>query len=259
MTLNLDDWHQRFQQQARWTETLRAHIFSRAQSRRGGRILDVGCGTGAVSAPVARGYPSFHVTGLDIDIPRLRFARTADPAGRYLGGDALRLPFPDGVFDLTFCHYLLLWIGEPEKALREMVRVTRPTGWVAALAEPDYGGRIDYPPALAELGRRQTDALGRQGADPETGRKLAGLLAEAGVCVQEGGILGSRIEYSEEPAEMEWKILREDLGEEFPDTTWKHLREADREARTSGRRVLYIPTFYAAGPIRGVPPDRKDA
>lgn len=220
MTLTLDEWHERFLQQAGWTGPLRAHLFARAVIREARRILEVGCGTGAVCAPAAREYPSAWVVGLDIDLPRLRFARGRDPACRYTGGDTFHLPFANGSFDLTFCHYLLLWIREPQAALREMVRVTRRGGWVAALAEPDYGGRIDHPEELASIGRMQSDSLRRQGADPGIGRELAGLFSESGVRVETSGVLGAELNPgggSSMEAELELKILREDLGAAFSD------------------------------------------
>ncbi len=252
MTLTLDDWHERFLQQAGWTESLRAHLFARAGVRDAHRILEAGCGTGAVSAATARAHPSASVTGLDIDPARLRFARAHAPDCRYAHGDALRLPFRSGAFDLTYCHYLLLWIGDPQQALREMVRVTRRGGWVAALAEPDYGGRIDYPPEFAAIGRMQAESLRRQGADTEIGRKLAGLFHNSGIRLETSGVLGADLPSgggNSTEAGLELKILLEDLGEKISGPERDALREADRAARNSGRRVLFIPTFYAAGTV----------
>jgi SAM-dependent methyltransferase len=250
MTFSLEDWHRRYRLQALWTEVLRAHIFSKAGIRKARTVLEVGCGTGAVSAPLGRAHPSAQVFGVDIDESRLRFAFTRDRSCRYAGGDALRLPFHDAMFDLTFCHYLLLWVAAPGAALREMARVTRRGGWVAALAEPDYGGRIDYPPPLDELGRRQTESLRRQGADPEYGRRLAGRLAESGVRVRECGVLGAQRlsdAADSQAAESEWEMLLEDLGDALPEADRRAFRTADRTAREAGRRVLFIPTFFAAG------------
>jgi SAM-dependent methyltransferase len=250
MPFTLEDWHSRYRLQALWTESVRAHILARAGIARARAVLEVGCGTGAVIADVGRGFPAAKVVGLDIDAERVRFARARDAACRYAGGDALRLPFPAEAFDLTFCHYLLLWVRDPRAALGEMVRVTRRGGWVAALAEPDYGARIDYPPPLDDFGRRQTEALRRQGADPEIGRRLAGLFAETGVRVAECGVLGAQGAAGEadgEEAQSERAVLVEDLAGELTEAGRQAFLEADRGERRAGRRVLYIPTFFAAG------------
>lgn len=247
MPLSIEEWHDRFCQQARWTEPLRAHLFSRPTIRRAQRILEVGCGTGAVSACVARENPSARVIGLDIDIARLGFARSHDPASAYVAGNGVRLPFPPGAFDLVLCHYLLLWIPSPVDALREMARVAIPGGWVIALAEPDHSARIDYPSPLEELGAAQTAALTRQGADPALGRRLAELFTDAGLIVEETGILGSQdipAEQTRLESELEWKILQDDIGHEISESEWKEYRQVDTDARRRGVRVLFIPTFY---------------
>jgi ubiquinone/menaquinone biosynthesis C-methylase UbiE len=247
MSLSIENWHERFRQQARWTSSLRAHFFSREDIRRAQRILEVGCGTGAVSSSVARDFPRASVAGVDLDIPRLRFARSYDPACAYAAGDGRELPFPARSFDLVFCHYLLLWIPSPVQALREMARVARPGGWVIALAEPDYSTRIDSPPPLESLGRLQTEALRRQGADPTLGRRLASLFAEAGLSVEETGILGSRDLHGvqmDEDSELEWRVLKEDIGPEATNSEWETFRRADSDARRRGDRILFVPTFY---------------
>ena len=138
----------------------------------------MGCGTGAVTARL-HSYAQSGVYGLDLNLAYLTLARQNDPGTRFVGGDACQIPCSSGVFDAVVCHYFLLWVSQPETALAEMIRVTRPGGAVIAFAEPDYGGRIDYPPRLAELGRLQTEAMRDQGADPETGRKLSSLFHAA--------------------------------------------------------------------------------
>jgi ubiquinone/menaquinone biosynthesis C-methylase UbiE len=250
MPLSIAQWHDRFRQQARWTEALRAHFFSREEIRRARRILEVGCGTGAVSASVARDFPRASVAGVDLDIPRLRFARSQVPACAYAAGDGRRLPFPAQAFDLVYCHYLLLWIPSPEQALREMVRVALPGGWVAALAEPDHTARKDSPPPLDELGKLQTDALRRQGADPALGRRLADLFADAGLiveetgCLESSGVIGGE---AEEDLVLEWQIAKEDIGTMVADSEWQRFRRADSDARQRGDRVLFVPTYYCLG------------
>lgn len=247
MPLSMDDWHNRFCQQACWTESLRAHFFSRKDLGRLRRILEVGCGTGAVSASVARELPSAKVIGVDLNIRRLEFARSHAPASAFAAGDGKQLPFPPRAFDLVLCHYLLLWIPSPLLALREMARVVRPGGWVIALAEPDHTARIDFPPPLDELGRLQMEALRRQGADPALGRRLASLFADAGLSVEETGILGSQDIHSvrpDEDSELEWRILKEDVGPAVTSSEWERFRKADSAARNRRERILFVPTFY---------------
>ncbi|MBN1440880.1 MAG: methyltransferase domain-containing protein [Anaerolineales bacterium] len=250
MTLTLADWHDRFLQQARWTDSLRSHLFERAGIDRARRILEVGCGTGAVTESAARSHPETLVCGVEIDLARLGFARACGARSAYLGGDALRLPFRDGAFGLVFCHYFLMWVRESAQALREMVRVTRSGGWVAAMAEPDHDARIDHPAELTAFGRRQTEALRRQGADTAAGRRLAELFCDAGIRLLECGVMASAAlpdAGGEKAAESELRILREDLQGEVAEEEWQAFRTAERSARENGRRVLHIPTFYAAG------------
>jgi ubiquinone/menaquinone biosynthesis C-methylase UbiE len=252
MPLLLDDWHARYQQQARWTSPLRAHLFSRIGIAPMRRVLEVGCGTGAVLAGIPRGGSAPPPVGLDRDPDRLRLARTAAPAARAAGGDALRLPFGAGTFDAVLCHFLLLWVGEPRAAVREMARVTRRGGWVLALAEPDYGGRIDHPPELETVGRMQTEALRRQGADPAVGRRLAEIFSAAGIILRECGVLGARTDPGQTDAaaaDLELRVLRDDLGDTLSSRDWSAFVDADRRARENGSRILFVPTFYAAGVV----------
>ena len=88
-------------------------------------------------------------------------------------------------FDITFCHFLLLWVQHPLQALSEMQRVTRPGGFVLALAEPDYDHRLDTPASLTLLGRWQAESLRRQGADPGIGARLADLFRQTGLQIVE--------------------------------------------------------------------------
>ena len=150
------DWHSRFLQQAAWTKDLRAYLFERAGIKKARRVLEVGCGTGAILSDFST--PA-KVNGLDLEQARLVEARRHVPSVELARGNALSLPYASAIFDITFCHFLLLWIPQPVSALREMKRVTRAGGAVLALAEPDYISRIDKPAALAPLGRWQTEVL----------------------------------------------------------------------------------------------------
>lgn len=242
-------WHARYQQQAGWTAGLRGYLLPRAGISEARRVLDVGCGTGVLLDEIATSSRS-GVHGLDIDQNALAWAKRSAPLASLVCGDALHLPYASRVFDLAVCHFVLLWLADPLQALQEMTRTVRPGGAIVALAEPDYGGRIDHPGALEVVGRLQTDSLREQGADPRMGRKLTGLFHRAGLSQVESGVLGAQ--WTEMPAaqnfDLEWQVLLHDLKKsselhQSPDAD--RLRAA--AAWKSDERVLYVPTFYAWG------------
>ena len=142
---------------------------------------------GGCSKWVAAPGPSFPawplgaaIHGLDLEPARLAEARRHAPQATLACANALWLPYASGVFDITFCHFLLLWVRDPLQALREMKRVTRPGGSILALAEPDYNARVDKPDELASLGRWQAESLRRQGARPGPGEPAAGVVPPGG-------------------------------------------------------------------------------
>ena len=243
-------WHRRYQQQAGWTRPLRDYLFQQINPAADAAVLDVGCGTGALLEEfVQRGFSNCY--GLDISAANLSFARSISaPAARLVRGDAHQLPFPDGAFDLAVCHYTLLWVADPMRVTAEMRRVTRPGGYVVALAEPDYGGRIDYPAELSKLADWQTQSLRRQGADPCMGRKLRQVFRSAGLNAA-GGILGSQWNASPKPDDsqadrVENAVLAADLQTlPLAPGQVEELLRLDQQAQRSGERLLYIPTFYA--------------
>ncbi len=241
------DWHTRYLQQARWTKNLRQYLFRLAGVSQAGRILDVGCGTGVLEAETPE-YQRPGWIGLDIRHNSLSQARRHAPECRFVEGNALALPFSKSSFDIVLCHFFLFWASDPRQALTEMKRVTRPGGSVLVLAEPDYGGRLDYPTELEQLGCWQAESLRNQGADPFIGRRLSALCQQAGLQVIESGVLGGQwsSKSSQDELMAEWEILRFDLGN-IPGIDAEEidkLFEVDQAAARQGGRVLFVPTFY---------------
>lgn len=241
---NATIWHNRYLQQAGWTAQSRMYLYQKAGLTSASRVLEPGCGTGAILADC----PASSLFGLDWDITGLRVAHRTVPHARLTCGNGMNLPYPPGVFDACICHFYLLWV-EGEIAIIEMCRVTRPGGVVIALAEPDYGGRIDRPIELAELGRLQGKALEQQGADPMTGRKLAKMFTLAGLKNITTGVMGG--EWNQRPLdaawEQEWAALEHDLGDSLGQQRFEELRRLDAAAWAHGERILFVPTFYAIG------------
>lgn len=164
------DWHSRYSQQAVWTRDLRLYLFDKAGLAQASRVLEVGCGTGAILRELVT-PATLH--GLDLNPAALTECRIHAPAESLVRGDALLLPYANEAFDIVYCHFLLLWVRDPLQALLEMKRVTPPAGHILAFAEPDYSNRIDKPDELIKLGQWQTESLKKQGADPSFGSRLA--------------------------------------------------------------------------------------
>ncbi len=240
-----EEWDRQFARQAGWTRATRLHLYRRANLLRARRVLDVGSGTGVVTEEVAA-RTSGQVIGVDVDPVMVAYAQKRGGRTEYRLGDAHDLPFRQGWFDVTLCHFLLLWCREPDRAAQEMVRVTRPGGTILICAEPDYGGRIDYPDL--PLGRWQQEALRREGADPCLGRKLRHLLAplpsvrsvEVGLVPGLWDIPVYRAEF-----EAEWALWERTLAKFVPPHELVQVKAADWAAVESGERLVFIPLFYA--------------
>ena len=249
--LTAQEWHHRYQQQAGWTQAMRHFVMRRLDLAHGKRTLEIGCGTGAVTADLAATYRT-DVHGIDLNFSFLELAHQADPGTRYVCADAFSLPYPRGCFDGVVCHFFLLWIREIPSLLREIQRVTQSGGFFMALAEPDYGGRIDFPDSLSELGQWQALALANQGANPNMGRRLMAELNAAGFERIEAGLIGGqwKTSFDKLAFDQEWRIIQADLNETVSPARLQALRQMDEVAHQKGERILYVPTFYAVGQIK---------
>ncbi len=170
----------------RWRTAENSAGYLLARLPPGARVLDVGCGPGTITADLAARVPQGRVTGIDAAADVLAIAR--DEAGRrglanvrFQAGDAYRLAFGDGTFDVVHAHQVLQHLSDPVAALTEMRRVCRPGGLVAA-RDGDYAGMIWFPPdpeltEWQDLYRAVARALG---GEPDAGRRLLSWARAAG-------------------------------------------------------------------------------
>ena len=149
-------------------------------------VLDVGCGPGTITADLAARVPQGQVTGIDRAADVLASARQeADRRGqgnvRFETGDAYRLAFGDGTFDVVHAHQVLQHLSDPVAALAEMRRVCRPGGLVAA-RDGDYGGFFWFPsdPGLDEWQALYRNVARALGGEPDAGRHLLSWARAAG-------------------------------------------------------------------------------
>ncbi len=99
--------------------------------REGDEVLDAACGTGDLALAAARA--GGRVTGLDFSERMLERARRKAPQLRFVQGDALALPFPDGSFDAATVGFGVRNLDDLEAGLRELRRVLRPGGRLGVL------------------------------------------------------------------------------------------------------------------------------
>jgi len=104
-------------------------------------VLDAGCGTGEISLRLGQLFPGARVLGVDLIDAHLELAKTRcavlGPRARFENRSIFELGLPDAGFDLTVCRHVLQAIPHAERAIAELVRVTRPGGWIHLIAE-DY-------------------------------------------------------------------------------------------------------------------------
>ena len=132
----------------RWRNVDNSAAYLRPHLRAGLRLLDVGCGPGALTLDLARHVPNGEIVALDraedvLDEARRTLRESATPV-RVMSGDVYQLPFPDGSFDIVHAHQVLQHISDPSSALGEMRRVCAPGGLVA-VRDSDYGSFRWFP------------------------------------------------------------------------------------------------------------------
>lgn len=128
----------------RWSRQLAPSFIRFAGVKEADRVLDVGSGTGSLALAVLQEAPASRVVGVDLSPAYVAHARTRADGERatFEEGDAQRLRFPEGSFDKTLSLLVLNFIPDRAAAVREMARVTRPGGVVAA-AVWDYGDGME--------------------------------------------------------------------------------------------------------------------
>ena len=116
-------------------------LIAAAGVRAGGRALDVGCGPGALTTELAALLGEDRVAAIEPSPPFAEACRARLPGVRVEVGQAEALPFADAAFDHALAQLVVNFMADPPAGVREMRRVTRPGGTVAA-AVWDYAGEM---------------------------------------------------------------------------------------------------------------------
>ena len=147
----------------------------------GQRVLDVGCGPGALTAELVSRTGPDAVSAVEPSASFAAAARERLPGVDVRGATAERLPFPDGAFDAALAQLVVHFMTDPAAGLREMARVTRPGGVVSACVWNHAEGR--GPLGVFWQAARQLDPAADDESDLPGVREghLAALFAQAGL------------------------------------------------------------------------------
>lgn len=213
MDSDISSVDRRYSLQAEWTKEFRYFLMRKLPADRRLKILEVGCGTGAVIRKIRteNSERDIKIFGVDIDAKALSYAKIKSKE-IYLNVNGEQLPFQSNVFDLVICHYLLLWAENPVRILKEMRRVLAPNGLCAVMAEPCYSQMTAEPSELKKLTEKQVLFLKQSGADTDIGLDLGEIFHRAGF---QNTIVGKYKSAGFDPSfiEIEVKQILSDIGE----------------------------------------------
>lgn len=165
----------------RWRTAANSAAYLLPVLRPGMSLLDVGAGPGTITADLAAAVAPGEVTALEATAEALEVTKAGVRGVRYVVGDVHALDFPDDSFDVVHAHQVLQHVADPVQALREMRRVCKPGGYVAA-RDGDYAAFTWFPqlPELDEwldLYQRMARA---NGGEPDAGRRMLSWARAAG-------------------------------------------------------------------------------
>ena len=196
-----------------------------AEIAAGQRVLDVGCGPGALTAELVHRLGPAAVSAVEPSEPFVEAVRERHPGVDVREAAAERLPFPDGDFDASLAQLVVHFMASPSKGLGEMARVTRPGGVVAACVwDHDTGGEgalSRFWEAARELDPEVEDESELAGS--RRGH-LAELLQEAGLEQVEEAVLSVSVEHA--TFDDWWEPFTFGVG-----TVGAYLSQLDREQR----------------------------
>jgi SAM-dependent methyltransferase len=224
----------------RYSEPLAAQFADLAGVRPGQRVLDVGCGPGALTAELAGRAGADAVSAVEPSASFAAAARDRLPGVDIRQAAAEQLPFPGDAFDVTLAQLVVHFMADPVTGLHEMGRVTRPDGVVAACVWDHAGGRgplTAFWSAVRELDPTADDESGLAGARDG---HLADLFAQAGL----GGIQATTLTVRARHAGFEewWEPFTLGVG---PAGAYLASLDPDRQAALRERCRQRLP----AGPI----------
>jgi SAM-dependent methyltransferase len=243
----------------RYSPQLAAALVDFAGLEPGMRVLDVGCGPGALTAELAGRLGARNVVAADPSEPFAQACRSRVPEVNVVVAGAEQLPFEDGGFDAVLSQLVVNFIADPPDGVREMARVARSGGVVAGCVW-DYADGMTLLRAFWDAAR-EVDPEGAANADEGTVMQwcgegeLATLWRRAGLADVRAGELVVRARYDD--FEDLWAPLPTGVGpagafcKALPDDKRDALHDAVRArlAPDAGPFELSAKAWAAAGRV----------
>jgi SAM-dependent methyltransferase len=245
----------------RYTASLAPALADAAGVAAGMRVLDVGCGPGGLTQELVRRVGAEHVAAIDPAAQFVAACRERSPGVDAREGVAEALPWPDDAFDAALSSLVIGFMADPDQGVREMARVVRPGGCVAACMWDLAGhgmGMLDTFWTAArtlapDVGGERALAGGREGDIGERMRR-------AGLADVADGALDAHVDYA--GFDDFWEPLTYGVGPagqylaSLPPDQRERLREACRAALPGGEFTLTARAWYAKGTTRTADPAR---
>ena len=165
----------------RYSVTLSPQLADLAGVAAGQRVVDVGCGSGMLTAELVARLGAGSVAAIDPSAPFVEAIGRRFPGVDVRQATAEELPFGDGEFDAALSQLVVHFMRDPVAGLREMARVTRPGGAVAASVWDLAGGRAPISPFWRAAVALDPDARDEMAVAGGRAGHLEALFAEAGI------------------------------------------------------------------------------
>ena len=182
----------------RYATGLAPKFVDAAGVRAGMRVLDVGCGPGALAVELAGRVGEDNVAAID---PAPQFAaacRARIPGADVREGVAESLPWDDGTFDAAMCSLVVAWMSDADQGIGEMARVTKPGGTVAAAMWDLAGGGMQMLSHFWDAAREIDPSVADE--QPRAGVREGDLVerfGRAGLQGVSGGTLETSVDYAD--------------------------------------------------------------
>jgi SAM-dependent methyltransferase len=240
----------------RYTRTLAPALVDAAGVTSGMRAVDVGCGPGGLTRELVARVGAENVAAIDPAPQFVAACRERHPGADVREGVAEALPWPDGSFDATVSSLVIAFMQDADQGVREMARVTRPGGTVAACMWDIVGGGMTMLKTFWDAARQlEPDAAGERRRPGVAQGDIADRFVRAGLKDVVDGSLQAHADYADfddfwEPFTFAVGPAGQHLATLSAEQQ-AQLREACRAALPAGPFSLSARAWYARGTAVG--------